>query len=161
MMKFIVLGSLFATLAAASLALCQEPGQRQYYTEWKKHTTKPYYYRSYYFKKSAKDENYTYHYCIYFPSRGKRIYMYNPESKLYWGYWEGDKYALLPEKKRKTSIDDIALEDFSPLGAPPNIPGIEEKLAMLPPPKDFPQVEGKKIGGRKMDQLNKSDGSPQ
>ncbi len=149
MMKFIVLGSLFATLAAASLALCQEPGQRQYYTEWKKHTTKPYYYRSYYFKKSAKDENYTYHYCIYFPSRGKRIYMYNPESKLYWGYWEGDKYALLPEKKRKTSIDDIALEDFSPLGARPTFRASRKSWPCCLRPRIFPKLKAKKLGAEK------------
>jgi hypothetical protein len=122
-------------------SLSQSPGQRQYYTEWKKHTAKNYYYREYKFKKAANDENYTYHYGIYFPSRGHRVYMYNPQSRMYWGYWEGDKYSLLPEGKRKSSIEEIPLEDFPRPGPPPEIPGIADKTTMIAPPNDFPKLD--------------------
>src|SRR4051812_36823484 len=88
----------------APMAFAQSPGQRQYYGAWIKHSTKNYYYRNYYYKKSADDEKYTYHYAIYFPSRGKRVFMYNPQARKYWGAWEGDKYALLAKEKQKATI---------------------------------------------------------
>jgi hypothetical protein len=66
--------------------------------------------------------------------------MYNPQARKYWGAWEGTKYSLLPKEKQKASIDDIAAEDFPPFGAAPDIPGINEKIAMIPP-KDFPKVD--------------------
>ena len=136
---FLLLG--VGIVCLSSLSFAQAPGDRQYYSAWTKHTTKNYYYRNYYFKKSANDEKYTYHYAIYFPSRGKRIFMYNPQSRKYWGAWEVDKYSLLPKEKQKASIDEIAAEDFPAFGAAPTIPGIEDKITMIPPPKDFPKVD--------------------
>ena len=118
--------------------LFAQPSARQYYSEWKKHPAKPYYYRSYYYKKSASDREYSYHYGIYYPSRGKRVYMYNPHKKTYWGYWEGEKYSLLPAEKRKALIDDIAAEDFPPPGKAPKVPEAEDDVVMIPPPNDFP-----------------------
>ena len=133
-------GFVVALVCAAPFTPAQTPGQRQYYSEWKKHTTKNYFYRSYFYKKNSDDKAYEYHYGIFYPSRGKRVYMYNPHSKRFWGYWEGEKYSLLTAEKQKASIDEIAAEDFSPLGPAPNIPGIEEKTRMLAPPNDFPKL---------------------
>jgi hypothetical protein len=141
MFRFI-LSLALASVCLVSLTHAQAPGQRQYYSaKWTKHTTKNYYYRNYYFKKAAKDEEYTYHYAIYFPSRGKRIYMYNPQSRKYWGAWEGDKYSLLPKDKQKASLDEIAAEDFPPFAAAPTIPGATDEVTMIPPPKDFPKAD--------------------
>ncbi len=136
----------FAGACLASLTYAQTPGHAgNIYScsKWTKHTTKNYYYRTYYFKKAANDEDYVHHYAIYFPSRGKRIYMYNPhpQARKYWGAWEGDKYSLLPKDKQKASLDEIAAEDFPPFAAAPAIPGVVDKVTMIPPPMDFPKAD--------------------
>ena|ERR1043165_6420764 len=127
-------------VGVAPMTFAQIAGQRQYYDPWIKHSSKNYYYRYYRYKKSADAKDYTHHYGIYYPSRGKRVYMYNPHVRKYWGVWEGKRYSLLPKEKQKSSIDEIAAEDFPPPGDPPNIPGIEEKIPMIPPPNDFPKL---------------------
>src|SRR4051812_39568680 len=101
----LILGILcLAPLTSAQTA----PNHRQYYSTWTKHGTKNYYYCSYHYKASADDTDYQYHYGIYYPSRGKRIYMYNPNTRKFWGAWDGTKYSLLPKDKQKASLDDIA-----------------------------------------------------
>ena len=140
MVRSVVSLCFIVTLVAAASS-AQSPGQRQYYADWKKHTAKNYYYRYYYYKKSSTDKEYAYHYGIYFPSRGKRVFMFNPESRKYWGVWEGEKYSLLAPEKQSTSIDEISIDDFPPPGAAPNIPGVDEKIAMIPPPNDFPKLK--------------------
>lgn len=135
-----VLWLCLVSVCLVPLASAQAPGQRQYYAAWTKHSTKPYYYRNYYYKKTVTDTTYTYHYGIYYPSRGKRVYMYNPHTRKYWGAWEGNKYSLLAKDKQKSSLDEIAAEDFPPPAAPPTIPGIDDPVAMLPPPSDFPKL---------------------
>jgi hypothetical protein len=121
----------------------QTGGRRQYYNAWAKHPTKSYYYRTYYYKKSARS-SYSYHYAIYYPSRGKRVYMYNPHKKRYWGYWEGDKYSLLDPKHRRESINDISAEWFPAPGKPPAIPEADDGEKMVPPPTDFPKLDDDK-----------------
>ena len=132
---------LLGMLTAAPVAFAQLPGDRQYYSGWTKHSTRSYYYRHFYYKKAAGDTTYTYHYGIYYPSRGKQVYMYNPHTRKFWGRWEGSKYSLLPKEKQKTLIDDIAAEDFPAAGAAPNIPGIDDSIVMIAPPDDFPKRE--------------------
>lgn len=139
MLRFVVCFCLGVACVTAVTA-AQAPGQRQYYSAWMKHSTKNYYYRNYFYKKSSDDKAYTYHYGIYYPSRGKRVYMYNPHAKRFWGMWEGDKYSLLPKEKQKATIDEIAAEDFPPPGAAPMIPGIDDRIPMIPPPNDFPKL---------------------
>jgi len=128
-------------LCLASIGFAQNSGDRQYYSAWTKHSTKNYYYRNYNFKKAAGDEKYTYHYAIYFPSRGRKLFMYNPQSRKYWGAWDGEKYSLLPAEKQKSSIDEIAAEDFPSFASAPPIPGSTDKVAMIPPPKEFPKLD--------------------
>ena len=113
---------------------------RQYYAGWMKAASKPYYYRNYYYKKAPADKEYSYHYAIYYPSRGKKVYMYNPQTKKYWGYWDGENYSLLPQDKQKASIDDIAAEDFPKPGKAPTIPDIDDAVIIIPPPNDFPKI---------------------
>jgi hypothetical protein len=139
------IGLLLIALACAVLpgASADDAPKRQYYGPWKKHSTKPYFYRSYYFKKSPTDTEYSYHYGIYHPSRGKRVYMYNPKKKLYWGYWDADGYSLLPKEKRKESIDDIPAEDFPKPGKAPPVPEANDGILMDAPPSDFPNPDDK------------------
>ncbi|MBI1831916.1 MAG: hypothetical protein HYR84_10755 [Planctomycetes bacterium] len=134
----VALGLCFAVACCASVTLAQEPGQRQYYSEWKKHSAKNYYYCYYYYKKSSDDQSYAYHYGIYYPSRGKRVYMFNPQERKFWGYWDAEKYSLLPKEKQKAALDEIAAEDFPPPGAAPNIPGIADKISMIAPSSTLP-----------------------
>ncbi len=133
-------------LFALYLPATADPPQgspRQYYTEWRKHSEKPYYYRWYYFKASPDDKEYQYHYGIYYPSRGKRIYLYNPHKKTFWGYYDpaAKGYSLLPPEKRRERIDDIPAEAFPKPGKMPPIPGSSDGAVMLEPPGDFPEVD--------------------
>jgi len=134
-----LLGGLFTPAASADPA-----NQRQYYDGWKKAVSKPYYYRHFYFKKSPADKEYAYHYGIYYPSRGQRVYMYNPQTKRYWGYWDGENYSFLPRNKQKASIDDIPAEDFPKPGKAPMIPEVDDAIIMTPPPNDFPKMNDDK-----------------
>src|SRR5436305_1962136 len=70
---------------------------RQSYSKWQYHSQKKYYYRNYYYKPNQ------HHYGIYYPSRGRKMYMYNPSKKRYWGYYDfaSGGYSLLPEDQRK------------------------------------------------------------
>ena len=136
--------AIIVLLGLAFPAESAEPNPRQYYAGWTKSAAKPYYYRQFYYKKAASDTEYGYHYGIYYPSRGKRVYMYNPQTKKYWGYWDGENYSLLPKEKQKTSIDDIAAEDFPKPGKPPRIPDIDDEITIVAPPSDFPKVDDDK-----------------
>ncbi len=115
---------------------------RQYYTSWCKHSEKPYYYRWYYFKPSADDKEHRYHYAIYYPSRGKRMYLYNPHNKKFWGYYdvEAKGYSLLPPERRRERLDDIPAEAFPKPGKMPPIPDSRDGTAMLEPPNDLPKL---------------------
>jgi hypothetical protein len=135
------LWGMLAVLCLTPLTFSQAPGERQYYSEWKKHTAKNYYYRSYFYKKEASDKEYVYHYGIYYPSRGQRVYMYNPQSRKFWGAWDGKKYSLLAKEKQKASLDDIAASDFPAPGDAPPIPGVADRAVMIAPPNDFPKLD--------------------
>jgi hypothetical protein len=142
MIRFVIFALFLASGAVIDLS-AQTTDARQYYSAWKKHESKPYYYCYYYYKPTATDKTYSYCYGIYYPSRGKRVYMFNPHTKKYWGYWEGDKYSLLPPDKQKASIDDIPAEDFPKPGKAPNIPDTKDEIPMLAPPSDFPKPDDK------------------
>jgi hypothetical protein len=121
----------------------QNKGDRQYYSPWRKHADKPYYYRWYYFKVSPTDEDYQYHYGIYYPSRGTRVYLYNPHAKMFWGYYDmkAKGYALLPPAKRRQRLDDIPAEAFPEPGKMPPIPDAKDDTEMLRPPNDLPKPD--------------------
>jgi hypothetical protein len=121
----------------------QEEAPRQYYSPWRKHAEKPYYYRWYYFKPAAADKTYQYHYGIYYPSRGKRVYLYNPHAKRFWGYYdmEAKGYSLLPTGKRRERIDEIPAEAFPKPRKMPQIPESRDGTTMLEVPNDLPRLE--------------------
>jgi hypothetical protein len=126
--------------AAQTPARTEDP--RQSYSAWRKHAEKPYYYRWYYFKPSADDKEPQYHYGIYYPSRGKRVYFFNPSSRKFWGYYdmEAKGYSLLPPEKRRERIDDIPAEAFPRPGKMPPLPDSTDGTTMLEPPDDLPRV---------------------
>ncbi len=142
MMRYVPLSVLVVLLGAVVLP-AQEKNARQYYSPWRKHAEKPYYYRWYYFKASPGDKEYQYHYGIYYPSRGKRVYLYNPHAKTFWGYYDmkAKGYSLLPATKRRQRIDDIPAEAFPEPGNMPSIPGAKDATEMLRPPNDLPKVD--------------------
>lgn len=70
-------GLLLAVSATTALADGYS-SPRQYYSGWNKSPTQTYYYRYYYYKPSASYAGYKHHYVIYFPSRPKYVYYYNP-----------------------------------------------------------------------------------
>jgi hypothetical protein len=142
MASFMRLSIVMCLLGTASLP-AREDAPRQYYSNWRKHGEKPYYYRWYYFKPAASDKEYQYHYGIYYPSRGKRVYLYNPQAKKFWGFYdmEAKGYSLLPPEKRRERIDDIPAEAFPKPGKMPPLPDSKDGTAMLPPPDDLPKVE--------------------
>jgi hypothetical protein len=142
MNRFVACFLLVSLFGAAGQA-AHDKSPRQSYSAWRKHAEKPYYYRWYYFKPSADDQEYQYHYGIYYPSRGKRVYLYNPKSKKFWGYYdmEAKGYSLLPPQKRRERIDDIPAEAFPKPGKMPPIPDSRDGTTMLEPPDDLPKVE--------------------
>jgi hypothetical protein len=105
---------------------------RPNYSNWEYNEQKKYYYRYYYYKPGS------HHYCIYYPSRGKKMYLYNPDKKRYWGYYdfESKGYSLLPEKDRLEDLNKIPEKAFpNPIGEMPEIPG-ESGIKFVPPPSD-------------------------
>lgn len=135
--------ALLGVLLGSGVMIAQGGNPRQYYSGWRKHTEKPYYYRWYYYKPSPQATNYNYHYGIYYPSRGKKVYMYNPHKKRYWGYYdmEAKAYSLLPEEQRREHIDDIPAEAFPKPGKMPIMPEATDGETMLEPPNDLPLTD--------------------
>jgi hypothetical protein len=118
-------------------------GERQYYGGWKYYPERSYYYRSYFYQPSAGD-NYSYHYCIYYPSQPRYVYYYNPSSGNYWGRLDleakgDDKYSLLAKDDQKPTLKEIPEEKFPKPGKMPLIPGAKDGAQIDPPPSDLPK----------------------
>src|SRR5262245_28932623 len=58
---------------------------RQYYGYYRFYKPGNYFYRLYYYKPSPNYVGYKHHYTIYYPSRPRFQYFYNPYKKVYWG----------------------------------------------------------------------------
>lgn len=144
--------SLILTAAVAGMALFSLPSQaeaqlsaygspRQYYSSWTKHPSKPYHYRRLYYKPENSYVGYKHHYVIYYPTRPKHCYFFNPYKKQFWGrcaIQHGGKYSLLPVQARKPTLEEIPETAFpSPLEPPP-LPESLDKLALDLPPDDLP-----------------------
>jgi hypothetical protein len=115
---------------------------RQYYGGYNRHP-RGHYIRPYYYKPTPTYAGYKTHYAVYFPSRPRHVYMYNPYKKQYWGrcptYTEGKpQYSLLAEKDRKGSVEDIKEESFPPPADVPPIPESKDGAKLELPPDDVP-----------------------
>src|SRR5262245_10802053 len=89
----------------AAPAAAQTP--RQYYSRyWQKQGN--YYYRQYYYKPSPKAPGYRFQYVIYYPTKPRYYYYYNPYSSRYWGRYDRstDGYAALAKDKQRPRITE-------------------------------------------------------
>ena len=114
---------------------------RQYYSAWSKHPTKNYHYRRLYYKPTTSYVGYKHQYVIYYPSRPKHCYFYNPYKKTYWGRCEiqhGGKYSMLPPEQRKATVEEIPESAFPPPSDPPFLPEAQDGLRLDLPPDDLP-----------------------
>ncbi|HEV3258015.1 MAG TPA: hypothetical protein VG013_14115 [Gemmataceae bacterium] len=131
-----------STTAAPGQDRQTAPGARQYYSPWKYDLMRRYWYRLYYFKQDTDDEGYKQHYMVYYPSRPRYYYYYNPKAG-FWGRYDRRglaqrRYSVLDEKDRKGSLKDIAESAFPTPAAMPFIPGSEDRVRMNAPPKRGP-----------------------
>lgn len=108
--------------------------RRHYYSGWSYYPQRTYYYSYYYYKPYASYSGYSYHYCVYYPTRTRYVYYYNPVRKVYWGRYDLEEkgYSLLAEKDRKTNLEDIPEKAFPKPGEMPQIPESEDGERMLP-----------------------------
>jgi hypothetical protein len=134
-------GLLLAMAAAESFVHARPARGRQYYSHWSYYRDRSYYYRTYNYAVSDDDDNYQYDYVIYYPTRPRQYYYYNPRSKRYWGRYdvEAKGYSLLAEKDRKGELKDIPEDAFPKPAAMPNIPGAKDGVKMEAPPLDVPK----------------------
>ena len=131
---------------AATPAHAQQYGTRQYYGDWKKHST-GYAYRTYYYKPSKDYGAYKHHYVIHHPKKPDYHYYYNPYTKKYWGrcpstYGDKPVYSMLAEKDRKADLEQIPESAFPKPSAPPGIPESNDGATLDLPPDDLPDVSG-------------------
>src|SRR4051794_31058398 len=61
---------------------------RHYYSSWNYYPQRTYYYVNYYYKPTVASTDYSYHYCIYYPSAPRYVYYYNPYTRHYWGRYD-------------------------------------------------------------------------
>lgn len=73
-------GLLLAMAAAESFVHARPARGRQYYSHWSYYRDRSYYYRTYNYAVSDDDDNYQYDYVIYYPTRPRQYYYYNPSS---------------------------------------------------------------------------------
>ncbi len=106
---------------------------RSYYGGWSYQPQRTYYYSSYYYKPTASYSGYNYHYCIYYPSRPRYVYYYNPVRRVYWGRYdlEAKGYSQLAEKDQKAELNDIPESAFPAPGEMPSIPESTDGEKML------------------------------
>lgn len=138
----------FATIGAVSQLPVQTADAagygRQSYGSWSYRPTTTYYYSHYYYKPTPTYTTYSYHYCIYYPSRPRYVYYYNPVQSVYWGRYDLEKkgYSMLAKKDRKKKLDDIPEKAFPDPGKMPPIPESEDGERIKPiDPKTLPKTE--------------------
>lgn len=128
-------------LAALAVAAVLPPAtahaamlRRHYYSSWSYYPSRTYYYSYYYYKPAATYDGYAHHYCVYYPSRPRYVYYYNPVRRVYWGRYDVEKkgYSMLAEKDRKAELDQIPESAFPAPGEMPVIPDAQDNERMLP-----------------------------
>ena len=140
---------LLLALMLCSFASFAEAAGRHYYSSWSYYPRRSYYYVYYYYKPTPTYNSYNYHYCIYYPTRPRYVYYYNPYSRRYWGRYDLEKkgYSMLADKDRKEKLTDIAESAFPEPAEMPAIPEAKDGERMTPPPavpenpKDLPESD--------------------
>lgn len=140
---YLLVAVMMATVLGGMVATAEARG-RQYYGGWSYRPTHRYYYRSYYYKPYASYGRYNYHYCVYYPSRPRYVYYYNPYRKVYWGRYDLEQkgYSLLADEDRKEKLDDIPESAFPEPAEMPAIPESEDGEQVAPiAQEDLPATE--------------------
>ncbi len=135
----LIMVTVFPSLAAAY--------RRHYYSSWSYHSSNSYYYRSYYYKPAASYDGYRYHYCVYYPTRPRYVYYYNPYARVYWGRYDLTEkgYSQLADADRKEQLKDIPESAFPKPGEMPAIPESTDQERMLAiAPDDLPSGDAPK-----------------
>lgn len=124
----------FAIGATMTQEASAEALRRHYYSGWSYQPARTYYYSYYYYKPYASYSGYSYHYSIYYPTRPRYVYYYNPVRRVYWGRYDLEEkgYSLLAEKDRKAELDSIPEKAFPKPGEMPSIPDSEDGEKMIP-----------------------------
>lgn len=141
-------------LSLSSESRGQAGQRRQFYTSWQYSEANKYHYREYYYKAKPTADAYKKQYVVYKPARTKNyVYWYNPDTKKYWGRCPTvhhakygadvkkgkDIWAMLPDAKKKTGLDDIRDDDFgADRETSPPIPGSNDGGTINCPPSDLP-----------------------
>ena len=136
-----VVGATSLTLVPGKADAATHPGfyQRQYYSSWSRHPTRSYCYCRYNYRPVVSRPIYHHHYVIYYPSRPRYRYYYNPVRRVYWGRYEVDEngnatgYSLLEPEDRKESLDQIDESAFPEPAAMPVVPESTDNTLMAPP----------------------------
>ncbi len=124
-------------------------GKRQCYPgDWIERADKAYYYRRYYFKSSATDTDYKYHYVVYYPKEDW-MYYYDPVARTYWcrayrdvSDKDGKLWVVLPRGKvRKALLGEVPTTAWDRPREIPLVPGslatgnpADEADMLVPPP---------------------------
>ena len=117
MFSAVVLCSFLVTQESADATGYRNYG-RQYYSSWSYHPTTRYYYCRYNYQPTVTVNTYHHHYVIYYPSRPRYRYYYNPVRRTYWGRYEVDAngnavgYSMLAKEDRKSTLDEIPESAF-------------------------------------------------
>lgn len=149
----VALGSLFPISGGEA-----EAGyyRRQYYTTWTYRPRTQYYYTRYYYRPYVRARTFSYHYVIYFPSRPRYRYYYNPVRRVYWGRFEVDAkgkpvgYSMLKPADQKGSLEEIPETAFPKPSDMPPIPESKDGELMSAPPKfEADKAKKEKLGKSK------------
>src|SRR5207244_2381430 len=151
--KLIVLVCLATgALAAAAPAVAQQP--RQHYSKyWAKN--KGYYFKQYFYKPTPGAVAYRMQYVIYYSSKPRFYFFFNPYNRLYWGRYDRQEgaYSKLPEPQQRGQVAEIKEAAFSaPAGMPP-VPESRDGVALAVPPADLPPDESDSLSPEKMKEI--------
>ena len=153
--RHIVMAAAFATAAAFTAAPASAQGSyghRQYYGSWSYSSSHSYYFTTYYYRPVTTVTTYSHHYCVYYPSRPRYVYYYNPSSQVYWGRYDLEKkgYSMLAKEDRKRKLEDIDEAAFPEPGEMPPVPDAKDDAQVLAVSTDsLPKLAGPKTAATK------------
>jgi hypothetical protein len=118
--------------------LAEKELPRQFFSDWCREGL--YYFRCCYYQ-SVAGGPYKSHRVIYYPSRPRYAYYFDPYKSRYWGRYdlEARGYALLREEERKEKLGDIPETAFPTPREMPPVPEATDNVKLVAPPRDLPE----------------------
>ncbi len=148
----VLVGLAVGVLAANTPATAQQP--RQYYAKfWAKN--KGYYFKRYFYKPTASAVTYRMHYVIYYPSKPRYYFFFNPYNRLYWGRYDRQEggYSNVSEADQRPQVSEIKEAAFQAPAAMPFIPESKDSVPIAGLPADLPPDESDALSADKMKQI--------